>query len=156
MIIREATDADRSFIFGLSPTLIEEAKLHWHSPEVLSQFQDRYITTCLDDTEDRQIILIAERAGVPLGFIQVVESKDEISEELCSRVPLLAVSKDAQGAGVGRRLMNEAEAWAKKQGHRLLQLEVFNNNHQARSFYEKSGFENDTIIMVKPLNSSAD
>ncbi|MBT5187605.1 MAG: GNAT family N-acetyltransferase [Kordiimonadaceae bacterium] len=152
MNIREATDGDRSFIFGLSPTLIERAKLHWHTDQVLSKFQNRYITESLDNTEGKQIILIAEKDGVALEFIQVIESKDEISEEICSRIPLLAVSKEAQGAGVGRRLMNEAEAWAKKQGHRLLQLEVFNNNDQARAFYEKNGFENDTIIMVKPLN----
>lgn len=156
MIIREATDADRSFIFGLSPTLIEGAKLAWHSDDVELQFQDRYIEASLDETEGRQVTLIAERDGVPLGFIQVIESKDEISQEVCSRVPLLAVSKEAQGAGVGRRLMEEAEGWSKKHGHRLLQLEVFSNNAQARSFYEKSGFQNETIIMVKPLNSSAD
>ena len=156
MIIREATDADRSFIFGLSPTLIEGAKLAWHSDDVELRFQDRYIETCLDETEGRHVTLIAEKDGTPLGFIQVVESKDEISQETCSRVPLLAVSKNAQGAGVGRRLMDEAEGWAKKHGHRLLQLEVFSNNAQARAFYEKSGFQNDTIIMVKPLNSSAD
>lgn len=151
MIIREATDADRSFIFSLSQTLIEGANLAWHSDNVELQFQNRYTQDCLDETNAQHVTLIAERDGTPLGFIQVVESKDEISQEACSRVPLLAVSKDAQGTGVGRRLMDEAESWAKKQGHRLLQLEVFNNNTQARSFYEKSGFKNETIIMVKPL-----
>ncbi|MBT7583168.1 MAG: GNAT family N-acetyltransferase, partial [Kordiimonadaceae bacterium] len=155
MIIREATYADREFIFGLSPTLIENANLAWHSDDVELQFQNRYTMESLDSTEGRHITLIVERDGVPLGVIQVVESKDEISQETCSRVPLLAVSKEAQGAGVGRRLMDEAESWAKKHGLRLLQLEVFANNEPARAFYEKSGYQNETIIMVKPLSSSA-
>jgi len=151
MIIREATDADRSFICGLSPTLIEHAKLPWHSREVERQFQDRYIAENLDETSRRQKIYIAERDGVSLGFVQVVQSKDAISQEICARVPLLAVSKEAQGAGVGRRLMEEAKNWAKTCGYRIIQLEVFYNNDQARGFYEKQGFQNDTIIMVKPL-----
>jgi len=151
MIIREATDADRSFIFGLSPTLIERANLPWHSDEVQRQFQDRYIEENLDEKERRQKIFIAEREGAPLGFIQVIESIDEISQEICARVPLLAVSKEAQGMDVGRKLMDEAENWAKAHGHRIIQLEVFYNNDQARVFYEKRGFHNDTIILVKPL-----
>ena len=152
MIIREATDADRTFIFSLSPTLVKEAKLPWHTSEVESQFQDRYIEESVYATDGRQIVYIAEKDSVALGFIQVVQSKDEISQEICSRVPLLAVTKEAQGMGVGRRLMEEAQMWAKTNGHRLLQLEVFYNNDQARGFYEKQGFVNETIIMVKPLD----
>jgi len=151
MIIREATDADRSFILSLSPTLTEGAKLFWHSDEVVVQFQDRYAAEALDNTQERQMTLIAETDGVPAGFIIVSESTDEISLEVCAKVPLLAVAKEFHGTGIAKKLMDEAEKWAKAHGHRLLQLEVFYNNERARAFYEKQGFHNDTIVMVKPL-----
>jgi GNAT superfamily N-acetyltransferase len=151
MIIRKAIAGDRDFIFTLAPTLIENANLSWHSEDIVLQWQSRYIGESLDEIKEPQIVYIAEKDGIQLGFIQIVESKDEISNEPCARVPLIAVTKDAQGVGVGRKLMDEAERWAKSRGHRLLQLEVFYNNRSARGFYEKQGFQNETNIMVKPL-----
>lgn len=156
MIIREATVADRDFIFGLAPTLIENANLSWHSDDVELQWQTRYIGETLDEKKEPKIVFIAEKDDAQLGFILVMESKDEISGEPCASVPLIAVTKDAQGMGVGRRLMDEAEKWSRDRGHRLLELEAFYNNHSARGFYESRGFQYESIIMVKPLNSSAD
>ncbi|MDG1750055.1 MAG: GNAT family N-acetyltransferase [Thalassotalea sp.] len=65
---------------------------------------------------------------------------------------LLAVSPSAQKMGVGKLLINSAEAWAKKQGYRLLHLEVFANNNNAQRFYQNLGFEPEMLHMVKPLN----
>ncbi|MDG1707343.1 MAG: GNAT family N-acetyltransferase [Emcibacteraceae bacterium] len=153
MNIREATEGDRGFILSLAPTLIENAKLDWHSDKVLNSFQDRYIEESIDQTERPQILYIAEDDGLSLGFIHVVEITEEISQAICANISLLAVTKEAQGKGVGRTLMEQAEKWAKEKGYPILQLEVFYNNHQARGFYEAHGFMNDTIVMAKPLKS---
>ncbi len=105
----------------------------------------------LEDTDVPHITLIAEKDGVALGFIHVREREDELSGERCGTVPLLAVVESSQGKGIGKLLMEAAETWSKDRGFRLLHLEVFSTNSQARSFYKGQGFEEETVHMIKPL-----
>lgn len=149
--IRTATDADRDFIFELSPCLAEVANLSWHDHKTMHQMQDVYITQTLAQTDKAKITLIAEMAGHPMGYIHACAHQDDISKEPCGLIPLLAVSPKAQGTGVGQLLMNAAQDWAKAQGFRLLHLEVFANNTKARHFYQKQGFEEEMVRMVKTL-----
>jgi ribosomal protein S18 acetylase RimI-like enzyme len=149
--IRRFQESDRAFILTLSPRLAEVAGLAWHTDSVIQKMQDAYITEMLDQTSVPQIILIAENDGRALGFIHVCEHKDDISEELCGTVTLLAVSPNTQGMGIGKLLMAAAENWAKEQGYRLLHLEVFANNEKARGFYQNIGFEAEMLHMIKPL-----
>lgn len=76
----------------------------------------------------------------PLGYIHVCERKDDISNEKCATVTLLAVSEIARGKGIGKLLLQAAEGWAQRQGYRLLHLEVFANNSNAQGFYKSLGF----------------
>ncbi len=152
ILIREATDSDRAFIFELSPKLAEVAKLSWHSEETVQEFQDEYISQMLGPGKGPQITMIAEENGSSLGFIHARETKDSISEEACGTIPLLAVAPLAQGRGVGQKLMESAESWSAKQGHRLLHLEVFANNRKAQHFYSNLGFQSETLVMVKPIS----
>lgn len=149
--LRNALESDRAFIFELSPRLAQVANLPWHDESVVQKMQDDYITQMLKQTCVPHVTLIAEKDGVSLGFIHAREHKDEISGETCATVPLLAVSEAAQGMGAGQLLMKAAEGWAKEQGYRLLHLEVFANNDNARRFYQKQGFKPETLHMIKPL-----
>lgn len=151
IIIRNAVEADRAFICALSPHLAEVADLTWHADNVIQQMQDDYIIEMLNQTSMPRITLIAQKHDLPLGFIHACEHQDGISGEPCGTVPLLAVSPTAQGMGVGRLLMKAAEDWAKEQGYRLLHLEVFANNDNARGFYQKLGFEPEILHMIKTL-----
>lgn len=53
----------------------------------------------------------------------------------------IAVDPQAQGSGVGRTLMAEAEQVAKIQGFTQMHLTVNTDNHQAIKFYEKLNWE---------------
>lgn len=152
IVIRDARQSDLPFIRSLSPILAGVAKLKWHSDKVVQDFQDGYIDAMMADTSVRNITLIAEKSGQPLGFIHAREREDEVSGEECGTVPLLAVDENAQGTGVGRKLMDVAEDWSKAQGFRLLHLEVFAANDGGRAFYDKLGFMPETINMIKPLS----
>jgi len=44
-----------------------------------------------------------------------------------------------------------AEAWARARGLSRLTLEVFANNGGARAFYERLGFAEDSLRVVKRL-----
>jgi GNAT superfamily N-acetyltransferase len=151
IIIRAAKEEDRDFIFEQSPTLWKVAKLKWHPDDVVQKMQDDYISDMLVQTSVPHITLIAENNGIPLGFIHARTHKDTISGETCGTVPLLSVSPAAQGMGVGKMLIESAEIWAKGLGYRLLHLEVFANNSNAHNFYQKLGFEAETIQMIKNL-----
>jgi GNAT superfamily N-acetyltransferase len=151
IIIREAHESDRAFIFELSPRLAEVAELKWHSDAVVQKMQDEYISEMLIKTLTPQTTLIAEKNSVPLGFIHARSHIDSISGETCGTVPLLAVSAQAQGLGIGKLLVKSAETWAKDLGYRLLHLEVFAKNQNAFDFYQKQGFEAETIHMIKPI-----
>ena len=151
VIIREAQESDHPFIFELSPYLAEVAQLAWHTDDVIQKMQDDYISEMLAKTSVPSITFIAETNLAPLGFIHVRTHKDSISGETCGTVPLLAVSPKSQGLGVGKRLIEHAEKWAKSLGCRLLHLEVFANNKKANSFYQNMGFKAETVHMIKPL-----
>jgi len=153
IIIKSAQEADWPFIFDLSPRLAEVAKLTWHTEDTIQKMQDNYITEMLNKKSDSQVLLIAKKSDVSLGFIHACERKDEISGETCGTVTLLAISPCAQGLGIGKQLMNAAESWAKSQGYRLLHLEVFANNNNAKGFYQSMGFEPETLHMIKPLET---
>ena len=149
--IRNALRGDHDFIFALSPHLAEVAKLAWHSDDVIQTMQNDYIGAMLADTSVPFTLLIAEDNETSLGFIHVKAHKDEISEEMCAMVTLLAVSPTGQGKGIGKLLMQAAEQWAKQQGYRLLHLEVFANNDNAQGFYNNLGFKPEMMTMVKTL-----
>ena len=75
--------------------------------------------------------LVLTKPDLPLADV----SKDDAEVK---RVYLLSRFR---GGGVGRRLMQEAEAHARARGSRRLLLGVYNGNKEAISFYEKLGYE---------------
>ena len=149
--IRKARGNDQAFIFELSPSLAEVAKLEWHTKDAVQKMQDNYISEMLAESSTPNKTLIAEVEGVSLGFIHVRTRNDDISGEVCGTIPLLAVSPKSQGLGIGRLLMSSAEEWAKEQGCRLIHLEVFANNSRANNFYDRLGFKPEIIHMNKNL-----
>jgi GNAT superfamily N-acetyltransferase len=64
----------------------------------------------------------------------------------------IAVAPDFQGAGVGRALMEFAEAWAQERGYPSLGLMVSAHNEKARAIYTRRGYEDVTVLMRKPLS----
>jgi len=151
ILIREAQQYDHPFIFELSPNLAEVAQLEWHTDDVVRKMQDDYISEMLTETSKPSATFIAEINNIQLGFIHVRTHKDDISGETCGTIPLLAVSPKSQGLGVGKALIEYAESWVKNLGCRLLHLEVFANNTNAKGFYEGLGFKPETIHMIKPI-----
>jgi GNAT superfamily N-acetyltransferase len=66
-------------------------------------------------------------------------------------VQYLAVPEALRGQGVGRQLMQRAEAWAREQGLVGMWLDTF--EFQARPFYEKLGFTSFGTIEDHPVGS---
>jgi GNAT superfamily N-acetyltransferase len=153
IIIRPADPADTEFLSNLSPRLSGVPGPSWHDLAAMEGFQARYmVETFAPAAQEGASTLIAWSGdGRRLGYIHMRPGKDGVTEEPCGYVSLLALDKHAEGTGVARRLMAEAEAWARSRGYRLLSLDVFAGNQRAVDFYESGGFKAETLRMVKPL-----
>jgi ribosomal protein S18 acetylase RimI-like enzyme/predicted double-glycine peptidase len=85
---------------------------------------------------DNGILLLAEQDGQLLGYALALLHRGTRLARLYS----LAVSPEARGRGVARRLMKKLEKRAARQGKLFLRLEVAQDNHPAIKLYESLGF----------------
>jgi ribosomal protein S18 acetylase RimI-like enzyme len=60
----------------------------------------------------------------------------------------LAVAPDRRREGLGRQLMDAAEAWLRARGAPKLQLMVRSNNADALGFYEALGLERQEVVTL--------
>jgi ribosomal protein S18 acetylase RimI-like enzyme len=150
--LRPARPEDRDFLHSLSPRLSGVPGPAWHDLAAMEGFQDRYMTATFASVEVGAQTLIAESAdGKRLGYIHMRPFKDGVTDEPCGYVSLLALTEEAEGKGIAHLMMQEAETWARAKGYRFLCLDVFADNRHAVEFYERHGFQTETLRMVKPL-----
>ena len=83
--------------------------------------------------------LVALEDGRVLGYVGMMCVLDE------GQIINVAVHPDARRRGVGRTLMQAAEAYAKERGIVFLSLEVRESNIAARSLYSSLGWEEQGI-----------
>ncbi len=94
----------------------------------------------------------------PVGFVSVHKEWEHAWQQ-AAELHEVVVSKDHQGRGIGRMLMERAIEYAKAAGKRRLALWVGENNQRAIDWYQRLGFQpagrwNVWIRMVKELDSS--
>lgn len=110
------------------------------------------MASTLEPTAANALTLIASSPDkTALGYVHLQPGRDGVTDEACGHVAIIAVTEDAEGKGVARLLIAQAEEWARRQGYRLLSLDVFADNNRAVSFYAREGFVAESIRMVKPL-----
>ena len=111
------------------------------------------IGSSLGSADQTVAVFVAEDAssGRPLGFAHIKTFTDYFTAEPHGHVSDLVVAAGAEGRGVGSALMAAAEDWSRARGHRLLTLNVFDENRRARALYERLGYRPDTLRMVKVL-----
>ena len=125
-----------------------------HGAADVAAFQSRFTASAWE--KDGGAIFIAEDThAVPLGYINVREGRDEIADEPCAYIALLAVTPQAEGKGVAVLLCDAAENWAAELGYSRIALDVFASNARARSFYRRAGFECETQRLVKRIGDGA-
>ena len=60
----------------------------------------------------------------------------------------LAVAPERRRAGLGRAMMDAAEAWLRTRGAPKIQLMVRDDNEAALGFYESLGLERQKVVML--------
>ena len=150
--IREMITDDTPFLRSLTARIAQVRTPPWRDPAQMWEFHQHSIEEAITDTQADSLVLVAEDAqGAQLGFIHLIRSEDFFTHEPQGYIADLAVSDDVAGKGVGRILVERAEAWARALGYRILILDVFAMNTHARSFYQHLGYVEETLKLIKEL-----
>jgi ribosomal protein S18 acetylase RimI-like enzyme len=101
-------------------------------------------------------IFIAEAGGELLGFVQVAIRDTPPIPILVPRrfaaVENLVVSSASRRMGIGRALMHRVERWAEEKGATEIELNVYEFNQSAFSFYRSLGYVTTSRKMEKRLS----
>lgn len=95
------------------------------------------LTNILEDK--KQTLLVAEVDGKVQGY-NSVSANYELLNGVQARIEGLVVNESIRGLGLGRKLMEKAEEWAKEQGSKSMKLASNSKRIEAHKFYEKIGY----------------
>lgn len=90
----------------------------------------------------RECVFVALINDKVTGFVHI-EKYDVLYSETLANVLGLAVRADSRRNGVGRKLMKEAENWAKKIGAKGIRLNSGIMRTPAHRFYRSLGFDDE-------------
>ncbi len=91
----------------------------------------------------REACWIAERDGVSVGSVALVQARDEASGAIVpgtAQLRLLLVEPAARGLRLGERLVAECERFARERGYRRIVLWTNPDLVAARGIYRKAGY----------------
>ncbi|MFN3352008.1 MAG: GNAT family N-acetyltransferase [Brevundimonas sp.] len=151
--VRRAQPSDIDRVLELARRVHESGVPPWRDPALLTRHDQKVISSAVAGMADVPLVLVATQRQAPVGFIHLCELVDYYAERPHGHVVDLAVDAACQGRGVGRRLLEAAEAWARYRGYPWLTLSVFETNTRARTLYERSGFGTDMVRMVRNLGA---
>ncbi|SMB90593.1 GNAT family N-acetyltransferase [Deinococcus hopiensis] len=148
LTLREATPDDLPFMLSLAPRLTATAPA-WRDQAEMTAGYEGLFTGAIHEPEEGSAVLIAQNPeGQPVGFTLLYWDPKARS----AFIKDLAVSERAEGLGVGQFLMQSIEQWAKDKGAVEIMLKTSWYNTRARSFYERAGFQEDHIALVRRLD----
>jgi ribosomal protein S18 acetylase RimI-like enzyme len=155
-VIRRATIDDYA---GISAILATTDAIHHASepaifrPSTESARPRALIEQWLADPD--WAIFVADDEKRVIGVLFVNERKAPDSRLLNPRryvlVDTLAVAEGWRSQGIGRTLMQKAEAWATERGISEIELSVWEFNQRALALYEKLGYRTTRRYMSKGI-----
>lgn len=141
---RTATPADAELMSRLGPETFSETFGHLYTPENLAAFLSNHSVEnwTIELSDPRFTVRVAEQDGEPVGFAKVGPPSLPFKPTgPAAELRQLYVLKPWQGAGVARVLMDWVMEESRRRGAEQLFLSVFVDNHRARRFYARYGFE---------------
>jgi ribosomal protein S18 acetylase RimI-like enzyme len=141
---RIASVADAPALAALGAQTFTDTFGHLYQPDDLAIFlQNHTVDSWTRELADPAFeVRVAERGGVLVGYVKLgpphlpFEPRGEAAE-----LRQLYVIEEMKGQGVAPALMDWAIERARDRRADHLYLSVFTDNHRARRFYEKLGFE---------------
>jgi ribosomal protein S18 acetylase RimI-like enzyme len=151
MRIRSATDEDARAIAEIHVGSWRAAYRGLLPDDVLARLsvdrREAYWRAAVASTDSA--VLVADRDGVVVGFVQVGATNDlEADPVTTGEVIAIYVAPEVYGQGVGRSLMEGAVEELRRRAFVRATLWVFTSNDRARSFYERVGWRLDGATKV--------
>ncbi len=88
---------------------------------------------------------------LPIAGLWMGNAIDQITGKRYAHIFLLYVVPEYRRRGIAKKLLKEAENWAKIRGDHQIGLQVFPQNQAAINLYQKIGFQTQSIMMLKSL-----
>lgn len=92
------------------------------------------------DGEDNGLFVALDGSGTVTGFVHVFR-RPMLEGAFCAQIQAVVVDRAARRQGIGARLVQAAEEWARQRGLRRLVLYSRSDRDDAHDFYAKEGFE---------------
>ena len=151
--IRSFENSDIPFIESLVPRFSGFDLPVWRTKEEIDNANMKSLKQAMEISHSNSAIFIAEDEGkVQAGFMHLQIQNDFFNNEKIAYLSDIAVATAFEGRGIGRILLTYAEKWAHAQGCQAISLYVFAKNTHARNIYEISGYAEEVIKYIKPLN----
>ncbi len=110
------------------------------------------IATIIDN--DRQALVVARCEGRVCGLVALDFMYYLPLGTTTCRITALVVTSDAQGRGLGRQLLREAERRARAGGAARLELTSGSQRTDAHAFYRACGYGDRSVRFVKRLGDA--
>ncbi len=149
--IRPATHENRDAMVALLPRLADFDIPPGRHPEHLWSGDRDMLLSWLDGTAPNVRALVSVEGDTLLGFTLLSFKEEMLSHEPSAHLEVLVLSKEAEGRGVGKALIEATETVAREGGATSMSLHVFARNTRARGLYERMGFDGELLRYYKPL-----
>ena len=156
IIVRKATAGDYNRLcelFDELDALHRDNLPHvFQNPDGAAREQGYYLELIADENA---ALLVTEADGKLVGFVHVIVRDAPALPIFVPRryaiVDGIVVKNNFQKHGIGRGLMDEAQVWAIAKGATSIELNVYEFNETAISFYERLGYRTLSRKMSKEL-----
>lgn len=103
---------------------------------------------------DRQVLVVARLGGAVSGLMALDFMYYLPLGTYTCRVTALVVTPEAQGRGLGRLLLREAERRARGGGAARIELTSGSQRTDAHAFYKACGYSDGTVRFIKRLGDA--
>jgi ribosomal protein S18 acetylase RimI-like enzyme len=141
---RDATPADAAALDRIFDTAFCDTFAHLYAAEDLNAFLSSFgVSDWEQQLNDRAFaIRVAESDGEPVGYLKLGPLKLPLETNGSALLlDQLYVLKEHHGAGIAKELMDWALDETVRRGAAQLFLTVYVDNHRAKRFYDRYGFE---------------